>query len=230
MKNWQIGVKNLLNIFLKSNCLLCDRPCDEEICKYCHGQLMGCKINNPGGWWRDEKLFIWGKYTGILKRMIAVMKYENKPQLGEILGKSLGEAWIKYSLSQLKPIVVPIPMHPEKQKKRGYNQADLIAEGFCHYTGLKLEKQALERIINTAAQYQQSSVKEREKNLAGAFKINPRFNQNRKQSILLLDDIYTTGTTVKEAAKVLEQKGMKVEGVVAIATSRIDNRQLTMDN
>ncbi|HEY9701362.1 MAG TPA: ComF family protein, partial [Allocoleopsis sp.] len=165
MKNWQIGVKNILNIFLKANCLLCDRPCEnDEICKYCHQQLMGCKMKNPGGWWSEEKLFVWGKYTGILKRVIAVMKYENKPQLGEILGKNLGEAWIKYRLLQLKPIVVPIPMHPEKQKKRGYNQADLIAEGFCHYTGLKLEKQVLERILNTAPQYQQYSVQEREKN------------------------------------------------------------------
>jgi ComF family protein len=155
-----------------------------------------------------------------LKRAIAALKYEKKPQLGEILGDLLAQSWLQSGLNQSNLLVIPIPMHPKKQQERGYNQADLLAESFCNMTGLKLLKSGLSRVIDTAPLYQESSIKNREQILKGAFQIGKNLLNKSPKYVLLLDDIYTTGSTIKEAEKVLNQAGIKVYGTVAIATSR----------
>jgi predicted amidophosphoribosyltransferase len=72
----------LLALFLKSNCPLCDRPTPVELCEYCQRQLLGCQLKNPSHFWQEElPVFVWGNYTGVLKRAIAALKYENQPQL-----------------------------------------------------------------------------------------------------------------------------------------------------
>lgn len=214
---------HFLSLFLQTNCPLCQRPAKTELCEYCQKQLESCKLTNPGASWQgDLPVFIWGMYGGKLKRTIAAMKYENHPELARSLGHLTGKAWLNSPISKSKNklIVVPIPLHPNKQKQRGFNQAELLAKSFCEITGLTLVGQGLERIKETDAQFSLNAI-ERDKNLAEAFALGKPFQKRiPKESVLLLDDIYTTGATVRYAAQVLRQQGIKVYGIIAIASSK----------
>jgi ComF family protein len=208
---------------LKSNCPLCNRPAELEFCQYCHRQLLRCQLANPSCFWEGElPAFIWGNYGGVLKRAIASLKYENQPQLARPLGYWLGKAWLESTIAtRAKTLtVVPIPLHPAKLQQRGYNQARLIAQSFCEFTNYKEQPLGLERVRVTKAQFD-LSVQEREHNLAEAFVVGKGLQANRTSSpVLLVDDIYTTGATVRAAAQTLKRQGIQVYGVVAIATSK----------
>ncbi|HEY9612873.1 ComF family protein [Allocoleopsis sp.] len=213
----------LLALFLKSNCPLCDRPAEGECCAACQRQLQRCQLAKPDNFWTGEvPVFIWGNYSGVLKRAIAALKYDNQQHLARPLGHWLAQAWLKSSIATpvKKLTVVPIPLHPLKLKKRGYNQAELIAQNFCDFTGYKHQPLGLERIRETEAQFGLSA-QAREQNLADAFRISKSFGKHLPNSpVLLIDDIYTTGATVRAAAQILQKQGIQVYGVAAIATSK----------
>lgn len=222
MRNWTQVVKGFLNVFLKPNCPLCDRPTDEILCKACDRQLQRQKFTNPRQFWTEKPpLLPWGSYGGTLKRAIAAMKYENHPQLATPLGHALAETWLNSPIpAPPKLTVVPIPMHPEKQKKRGFNQAELLAKSFCDLTGYRLEAGGLERMRDTEALFGLSP-SQREKTLANAINLGVAFRRRPPANpVLLIDDIYTTGTTCREAAKVLQKHGIKLYGIAAIATTK----------
>lgn len=212
--------KGLLNLFLKSNCPLCDRPTPVEFCEYCQRQLQRCQLKNPHQLWQGElPLFIWGNYGGTLKQAIAALKYEDKPELARPLGHWLGKTWLKSSvIYQQKLTVVPIPLHASKLQQRGFNQAELIARSFCEYTGYQQQPLGLERIRATEAQFSLSP-QQREENLADAFIVGKSLAQKSASPVLLVDDIYTTGATVRAAAKAFRRRGIEVYGLVAIASS-----------
>jgi ComF family protein len=216
-----------LGLFLKSNCPLCDRPAEREFCVSCHRQLQRCQLTASSHVWTGElPVFVWGSYSGVLKRAIADLKYNNQPQLARPLGHWLGQAWLKFPAanSVKKLTVVPIPLHSTKQQQRGYNQAELIAQSFCEWTGYKHQPLGLQRIRATDAQFS-LSVQAREQNLANAFAVGKIFIKHPPSSpVLLLDDIYTTGTTVRCATQVLQNQGIPVYGVVAVATSAFRKR------
>ena len=215
--------QNLLNLFLKSDCPLCQRHTSRELCPYCIKQIQSCHQENPAYLWKQPlPIFAWGNYGGVVKRAIAALKYENQPQIGYILGQWLGESWLLNSPQPQKQLlVVPIPMHPKKQKQRGFNQAALIAEGFCNVTGYKLKINGLERIKETEAQFNLSPT-QRQQNLAGAFVLGKDLRRPPNIPVLLVDDIYTTGATVKAAVQTLEKHQIKVLGVAAVATTKKD--------
>ncbi|NET54253.1 MAG: ComF family protein [Merismopedia sp. SIO2A8] len=214
--------QSLLSLFLKSKCTLCDRPAQLEFCPYCQRQLQYCQLDKPDKLWSGElPVFAWGSYGGLLKRAITALKYENQPQLAQPLGYYLGEAWLQSAAAKSlkKLIVMPIPVHPTKLRLRGYNQAQLIAQSFCQFTGYKQQPLALERVHATQAQFSLSRA-QREQNLADAFVISKNFSKYSPASpVLLIDDIYTTGATVRSAAKTLVRQGIQVYGVAAIALS-----------
>lgn len=219
-------IKGLVSIFLKLPCSLCKRPASKIICHYCEQQLKTCQLKNSCEFWRTAKrissrshlpVFVWGKYDGNLKRAIASMKYDRLPDLGLMLGEWLGKSWQDANLEMDSQIIaVPIPLHPKKQRQRGFNQAQKIAEGFCTITGYSLQPTILKRVKQSQAMFNLNP-DQREVNINNAFAVGA-ISKSKQKSVLLIDDIYTTGATVREAAKVLTQKGIKVVGVATIAT------------
>lgn len=221
----------LLNLFLESKCPLCQRATSEEFCLDCTRQLKRCQLSHPSFLWQGQiPVFVWGIYGGILKRAIAALKYENQPQIARPLGHWLGQTWLNSQLGSRTLIVVPIPLHTDKQKQRGYNQATLLAQSFCEITGLQLQQNGLERIRATEAQFKLSAT-ERSKNLAMAFNLGLGFRHNRPtNSVLLLDDIYTTGATTRAAVQTLRQAKIQVYGLVAVATSQTKKQEQSKVN
>ena len=215
-------LKSFLSLFLKSNCPLCQRPSESTICLDCERRLKSCQFKNSLQFWQNNlPLFVWGHYDGQLKRAIASFKYENQPELGEYFGYNLGEMWLKSSLLKKYPklTVVPVPLHPEKQKERGFNQAELIAKAFCQMTRYPVQTQGLIRVRNTEALFNLNPQK-RQTTIQEAFQLGQPLNQQQpKFPILLVDDIYTTGTTARECVKVLQSHQFSVLGIVAIASS-----------
>lgn len=212
---WGSRWQRLLGVLLQASCPLCQRSTPNELCLDCRRQLQRCRLN-PAQQWQPgaPAIFAWGGYGGAVKRVIAALKYENQPQLARPLAQELANAW-----STIRPTVgcpvVPIPLHPDKQQERGFNQADLLAQHFCDFSGLPFAPQGLARQRATIAQFKLSSSTERDQNLAGAFTVGT-FPQSPRQ-VLLLDDIYTTGATVRSAAATLQRQGISVRGVIVVA-------------
>ncbi len=213
--------QQFLNLFLKSNCPLCDRTADDILCRYCQRQLQDSKLATPDRYWHDNfPLFAWGKYEGAVKRSIGKLKYDGHREIAALYGEWLAQSWQQTKSAAMLPklVVVPIPLHAEKIASRGFNQAELIAQSFCHTTGYKLDL-SLQRTRLTVAQFGLSK-SARQENVAGAFAIDPRSKLQSGTTVLLIDDIYTTGATVRSAADVLSARQINVCGVAVVATGK----------
>ena len=209
--------KQLLAVFLESPCPFCHRSNARIICNYCQQKLASEQLlsGDRRSWRGDLPLFAWGRYDGQLKQAIAKLKYHNQPEIGRILGNWLGKAWLNSSVSKPNKVtVIPIPLHQAKQQQRGFNQAEVIAKGFCQQTDYGLQPQGLIRIRNTEAMFNLQDAASRQNNIHNAFIVGKKLP---KTPVLLLDDIYTTGTTVKEAYQTLRRYNIKVIGVVVTA-------------
>jgi ComF family protein len=210
--------KPLLDFFLKPNCPLCDRPTPSTLCLYCDRQLQAEQIKDP---LQNTTPFILagGNYSGTLKRAIAQCKYHNHPQLGYYLGELLAKTWLANPPYNSQVIAIPIPLHPDKQRQRGFNQAELIAKGFCQHTGIKLN-QSLLRVKSTEAQFQLNPT-DRQQNLSDAFALKSG-QKLQGRSIILIDDIYTTGATINAASQALQNASVNIVGIAVSAIARLN--------
>lgn len=213
----------ITQLFLQQPCPLCDRSTPQPLCQTCWRQLESVAINQPAVPTEQAlPVLAWGYYQGVLKHAIAALKYRQHRQLAFPLGRALGQCWQRVPImSRQPPLVIPIPMHRDKRQARGFDQAELLAAAFCQQANLPLIRQGLIRARATAPQFG-LGVTERQHNLAGAFALGDVFLRRRPRApALLLDDIYTTGTTVRAAAATLRRCGISVCGVVALARATL---------
>lgn len=221
---WIRALNAVTAVFLKQPCPLCDRPSARVVCPGCWQRLQSAAGQQPPApVGAALSVLAWGKYEAVLKQAIAALKYHNHPQLAVPLGAALAQHWQQMPIpTGQPPWIVPIPMHAEKQRQRGFNQSELLAQAFCQQTGLPLLRRGLIRQRATAPQFG-LGIQARQHNLADAFVLGPDLRQRHRQQrpILLLDDIYTTGATVKAAATVLRRSGFSVCGVAAIARAQL---------
>lgn len=206
-------------LVLESPCPLCRRSSPKALCADCGQRVQDCAIA-PGWQQRALPVFAWGQYEGGLKRAIAALKYEANPYLAHQLGDWMAAHWHTSQPPHPQFTVVPIPLHADKLKARGFNQAAWLAKRFCAQTGLPLMPHGLERIRATQAQFQVAG-RDRRQNVQGAFQVSQSLLSRKvKTPILLLDDIYTTGATAHTAAHTLRQQGITVKGIVVLAITR----------
>ncbi|MGP1383900.1 MAG: ComF family protein [Thainema sp.] len=223
LAKWIRPASNLLDFWLESPCLLCQRSAAHVVCPTCQQRARAYQYPQLRQFQQQSGLTVlaWGDYRGDIQRMMRLLKYENQPKLGTLMGQWLATAWLAQSQSnhRVAPIIVPIPLHPHKLQQRGYNQADLIAQEFCRITQLPLVSQGLERIRETQPQFSLSA-QDRVQNLSQAFQVADSLRQYRNQPVMLLDDIHTTGATAQSAAQALRQAGCHVLGVITVAKTR----------
>jgi len=112
-------------------------------------------------------------------------------------------------------LVAPVPLHPARLRKRGFNQAQLIAEVLSEELDLALDTKGLKRIRNTGAQMEIKDRDKRKTNVRGCFSADREKFSGK--SILLVDDVYTSGATIKEAATALRQAGAKEVNTFVLA-------------
>ncbi len=144
------------------------------------------------------------RYTGDVRTLIIDLKYNKKPYLAKAFTPILENFPWWERLAEIE-LAVPIPLSDARKKDRGYNQTDLIFEEFLRNRGVPYDADCLVRIRNTPKQSLLSK-EDREKNMKRAFHIN-RGKDVKGKTILLLDDIYTTGLTLSSAADELHRAG-----------------------
>ena len=154
-----------------------------------------------------------------LDPLITLLKYQKIKTEAIPLGAILTEYLIQNLKLEIRNfILVPVPLYWRKEKQRGFNQANLIADQLAKNTGLTVVKNILKRIKNTASQVELKDKEKREINVRGCFAVEKPellFQKN----VIILDDVFTTGATMKEAASVIKKAGAKkIIGLVAAKT------------
>jgi ComF family protein len=142
---------------------------------------------------------------GILQKLVHALKYDNQPQMGEILGRYYGKILLDTPWLHPFQIIMPVPLHPDKLNKRGYNQSDYFAQGLSSILNIPWQSTCFQRIKPTISQTGQTKLN-RLQNLANAFYVEDK-QYIQGQHILLVDDIITTGATLEACAAVLLEAG-----------------------
>jgi ComF family protein len=222
--NWVDGLRQSLSFMLQASCPLCDRPTAAIFCQDCDRRIQSCQnlaadVQIPG----LPPLYGWGNYEGALKQSLARLKYDRRPQVAEPLGQGLAQLWLDLGPRDFNLGVVPIPLHGDRQRQRGYNQAELIARSFCQVTGMPFRPNALIRTQATTAQFGLSR-RERYQNLSNVFEVGADLKKHpNPRNLVLVDDIFTTGATLKSATDTLQQAGFKVTGLLTVAIAERRN-------
>ncbi|MGA7954709.1 MAG: ComF family protein [Gloeobacterales cyanobacterium] len=210
----------ILKLLAPSTCALCKRSSSEILCIYCLKALDSEQRSTPLVQTEPMKLWAWGEYYGLLERLLVLVKYDGRKDVGFFLGNKLGACWQQANpLEGMKLRVVPVPISAERRKTRGYNQTEVLAQSFCRWTGYTLDSQSLRRTRDTQAQFGLSP-KARRENLQEAF-LWKNSSQAQNRGVLLLDDIYTTGATLNEIHAVLTKAHVPVLGAVVMAAPRL---------
>jgi ComF family protein len=191
---------------------------EEIICTYCLYHLPKTNYHTM----EDSPLdkVFWGRaqitHTAALfnfqkkskvQHLIHQLKYKGRTDVGIYLGKMLGADLVKTEAFKDVDKVIPVPLHPGKQRKRGYNQSEQIAIGLAKAMNISMDSTSFTRTVNTETQTRKSRFA-RWENVKEIFKVTaPSELSNRH--ILLVDDVITTGATLESAAHIL----LSIEGV-----------------
>lgn len=161
-----------------------------------------------------SSLFYFKKKSRV-QNLLHYLKYKNHEELGEVLGAMHANAMVKSDLFSDIDLVIPIPLHPNKIKKRGYNQAALIAKGYAKTFGVSVDEKSLIRVIDTNSQTKKNRY-ERYENMSSVFKcVLSSSIENR--NILIVDDVITTGSTIEASAIELLNAGCAKVYIASIA-------------
>lgn len=134
---------------------------------------------------------------------VYAFKYQNRRIYGKIFGKEMAKKYGSFLEHRQVALIVPIPLHKKRRRRRGYNQAELAARVLSEQTGIPMDTEVLVRVKATKPQKALGN-KERYGNIQGAFAYRKRI---WCRNVALIDDIYTTGSTLDEAAKILRKAG-----------------------
>lgn len=147
---------------------------------------------------------------GVLKKAIKQLKYRFVAHEAETLIAFVPAATLQMISSQMSPsFIYPIPLHKDRLKWRGFNQSEKLAQQLSIKMNLPLVSGLLERKQKRIPQADISKREERIKNAQGLFEIAPTIQVSKYTSVILFDDIWTTGATMKEATKVLKRHGVE---------------------
>ncbi len=226
---------SILDFFFPKKCLGCGRIgeyfcsqclnfislCKEQICPVCEkpaiGGLTHSRCWTPFTLDGLTSIFV---YQGLIKSAISKLKYRFVSDLAsdlvELFLSFCGEnKAFSYFCQQENVFFVPVPLHPQRERWRGFSQTKLLGKLISENLNLPFLPDLLIRTKNTRPQVELKEEKRR-KNIQGAFKINPKISHFSFpiSNFLIFDDIWTTGATLKEAGKVLKQaRAKKVWGL-----------------
>ncbi len=207
-------LKVLFRFLFPERCVLCKRigVC---ICETCRDDLgFQARITDCPG--LGGIIYCFDYHNPIVRKSIAAYKFKYVESLGEIFGEYMVNAWRKFELT-VSPAVCMVPLHKDRLNQRGFNQSEILAKVFCVKTGMEFVD-LLERKIYDRPQSKLNR-QERLRHLVGHFEIKER--RLVPKEVLLVDDVVTTGSSLKECAKVLNDAGVEQVYGLVLARSEI---------
>lgn len=242
LKNRQLlGVDTLKQVLFRQNCVLCNaninapqtsnhavcRPCLNDLpwhptnsCPQCgltsSSMVCGRCLNSPPDFDATKAIFLYAYPVDV---MMQRYKYGNMLNLGNTFGDFLTEKVNVEDCLKNIDLIIPMPMHPQRLKERGFNQALEIAKVLTKDCKEKLDYNSVERQTLTPPQAS-LPLKERIKNIKGAFKVKAdKLDKLQGKRIAIIDDVMTTGASLNELAKTLKKAGAShVECLVVVRT------------
>lgn len=230
--------KGVLDLLFPRRCAVCDditdrfgsgvcRACEKKIvyiktpfCMKCGKQLqkeaeelcLDCR-KKKHEYIQGTALYDYGSMADSLFRF----KYAGRQEYAEFYGKELYSKKAGWLKAVCPDALIPVPVHISRKRQRGYNQSELIARALSKYSGIPVNTGLISRVKKTLPQ-KNLSERERQNNLKRAFKI--RQNDVKLSTIIIIDDIYTTGSTIDAMAQVLKNAGVQKVYYMALAVGR----------
>jgi len=211
----KLYLKDFIELFYPKFCASCEEPlnsAEQSICIACKFQFKRANFHdNPEN--EIEKRF-WGKISlagctsyaqyikdGLLQKAIYELKYKNNTEVGLELGKELGHQLKNSDRFSSIDIILPVPLHKLKKRKRGFNQCDFIAEGVSETLGCEWSDKHIKRTRFNRSQTGKNTYN-RHGNTKRIFEPRQRkYLENKK--VLIVDDVITTGATMESCARAL---------------------------
>jgi competence protein ComFC len=229
-------VDDIISLFFPSICLACGRPSghDRIICFDCRDKIRAIKkpyciqcgyplyADNSANFLASfvcgdckihKKLFNIASaaclYNDQARNLIHRYKFDGLTGISSFLGKLILQKYLYDDRLGGEDMIIAVPLHRTRLRERGFNQSELLAKYLSRYVSIPVAADVMFRIKNTDPLYEMT-IEQRQKNLRGAFRIKDK-SRIKDKTILVIDDIYTTGSTSYEVAKTLKKAGaMKV--------------------
>ncbi len=177
-------------------CKKCGKPIRYEEQEYCHD----CHKQKS---YYEQGKSIW-IHKGLVPWSVYQFKYHNRRIFGEFYAREMYRLYEKWIRDCGIELIVPIPLHKKRRRRRGYNQAEIVARYLSQYTGIPMDSRAVARCKYTKPQ-KALNHQDRKKNVKDVFEVRAGGPVGKR--ILLVDDIYTTGSTINEISKEFLEKG-----------------------
>lgn len=215
LKNMGLWASDFAALFLPRRCAGCDTGLmrfEEGLCLTCLNDLPRARFHDdPQN--RVEQLF-WGKAqleaassfllftpSGMVQRMLHRLKYANDREIGLVLGRALGEELKASKRFGTVDTLLPVPLHPKKERVRGYNQCQVLVDGIRETWPIPSAGKELMRVVRTPSQTRKGRL-DRWRNVQEAFQLEDP-EHLRGRHVLLVDDVVTTGATLEGCIKAL---------------------------
>jgi ComF family protein len=207
----------VLNILFPPACSVCGKIDKNWLCPKCKTRVerleKSCIVDIEKK--KYEKLLYIFKYESLIRKLILRYKFSNKAYLNHFFANVISQNEKNCKLLKQYDLIIPVPMHKKKMKKRGYNQTELVANELEKNLNIPARNDILSKVINTTTQSKLGG-KARQSNIQHAFFIKNDIEVEDKK-IILLDDIYTTGATSEECSRVLKEAGAREVLVLVLA-------------
>lgn len=224
-------LKDFVSLFFPRYCLACSNSLvagEETLCTRCIVLLPKTNYDIEDNPVKDRLAgrlpilygiaFLKLKKRGVVQKMLHQLKYKHHPEIGVKLGKVFGHELIQKGLAATFDLIIPVPLHPSRIRKRGYNQSAKFAEGLGYVLNIPWDESISVRKTKTKTQTNKSKV-ERWENVKDVFAI-AQSDQIAGKRILLVDDVITTGATLEACGMHLVNNGCAQLSVACIAEAQ----------
>lgn len=216
-------LEQILDLVYPQVCSICGKLNTKSLCNKCKVKLKKEFLFKTDNYNEDlNKNFIehhyFFKYEDLIRSQIISLKFHEKPYIYKTISYFLKNNQKSFENLKKYDIIIIVPISKKRKKERGYNQSNLIAKEISRIINVEIARNVLCKIKNTVPQSSLNK-KQREENVEGAYKTQ-NCQKIKNKRILLVDDIYTTGNTINECAKVLIQKGIKRNQIGALTIAK----------
>lgn len=211
---------NFLDLIFPPSCEICGKI-GTYLCESCYNKIKPFKIKK-----NTDKLMCLYSYEGEIRTLMIQYKFNDKSYLDKFFAELIIKNKKVYKFIQNYDIITPVPVHKKRKQERGYNQSELIikqAVKKLKIKGISIKRNALIKTVNNKPQ-STKNVMERKQNVKNVFEV-ANINEIAGKRVLIFDDIYTTGNTIKECRKELIKAGAKKVGALTVARKFNQNMQ-----